>query len=829
MRRFHPALPPMLVLALLVPPSTALAAWPHVPSVNLPVCSLPASNPQFHTAVSDGAGGTIVTWQDQRAGANDIYAQHVLASGSVDPAWPVNGRAVCAAANAQYGPVIVSDGAGGALVAWYDYRNAGSADVYAQHVLASGVVDPAWPVDGRALCTATSEQVTVALAPDGAGGAIAAWDDQRTGAHDVYAQHLLASGAVDPAWPVDGRAVCTAAGDQTVPSLVSDGAGGAVLSWQDARTGTADIYAHHVRAGGSMDPSWPVNGAAVCTATNVQQSPLLVADGSGGAIVCWIDLRPGGNFDIYAAHVLPAGYVDGLWPADGRALCVATGNQVAPAIVADGAGGAFVAWDDRRSPANPDIYATHVLHTGVVDPAWPVDGRAVCAASGQQSSPAIASDGGTGVLVAWTDNRNGDSNTDVFATHVSAAGVPDPVWAANGNAVSTATSNQQSSSLVPDGAGGALSTWVDLRTGAFGIYTQRVARHGVLGTPEPVIAGVRDVPNDQGGKVKLSFDASWLDTDASAVVDHYWILRSVPAAAAAAALRTGATVASLAEAAGRAPLVPLALAPASAPRHLFATGATATIYWEFVASQQALHLVSGYSYLAATTGDSTGANNAPTQFMVTAWNAAGTQYWSSAPAGGYSVDNLPPYTPLSLIGTYGPGSTALHWAPNSDADFAYYRVYRGSSADFVPGPGNLVSSPPDTGFADAANGFHYKLSAVDTHGNESGYAALAASSTDDVPGGPAVALALRAPSPNPSADGVLLRLALPHADRVRLAIHDAAGRRVRRLLDGVLEPGELAIRWDGRGDAGQRLAPGLYFVRLESAGRVLTQRIARVE
>jgi hypothetical protein len=282
-------------------------------------------------------------------------------------------------------------------------------------------------------------------------------------------------------------------------------------------------------------------------------------------------------------------------------------------------------------------------------------------------------------------------------------------------------------------------------------------------------------------------------------------------------------------AAGWLPIVPLAaVSNARATRRLFATGSATTIYWEYVTSQQALHIVGGYSYLATTTGDSTGANNTVTQFMVTGWNAAGTKYWSSSPAGGYSVDNLPPYTPLSLIGTYGPGSTALHWVPNTEADLANYRVYRGSSAGFVPGPGNLIWSPPDTGFADPATGYYYKLSAVDAHGNESGFALLTPSGTTDVAGHTDV-LALSAPSPNPSAAGVLLRLTLPHTDRVSLAIHDAAGRRVRQVLAGVHGPGEHSIRWDGRSDGGHTLAPGLYFVRLQTGGRVLEQKIVRVE
>jgi hypothetical protein len=96
----------------------------------------------------------IVIWQDIRSGGWDIFAQHVLASGTVDSAWPSDGRAVCTAPNSQDTQEAIPDGMGGAIVAWRDARGGIDTDVSAQHVLASGAVDPAWPVDGRALCAA---------------------------------------------------------------------------------------------------------------------------------------------------------------------------------------------------------------------------------------------------------------------------------------------------------------------------------------------------------------------------------------------------------------------------------------------------------------------------------------------------------------------------------------------------------------------------------------------------------------------------------------------------------------------------------------------------
>lgn len=64
--------------------------------------------------------------------------------------WRINSVPVCTAANSQQESSIVSDGAGGAILAWQDDRN-GNCDMYAQLVQATSAVDPAWPADDRVL------------------------------------------------------------------------------------------------------------------------------------------------------------------------------------------------------------------------------------------------------------------------------------------------------------------------------------------------------------------------------------------------------------------------------------------------------------------------------------------------------------------------------------------------------------------------------------------------------------------------------------------------------------------------------------------------------
>ncbi len=814
----------LLLLAMLAAP--ALAAWPNSPFTNLPLCT--AANSQLTpTAVSDGAGGAIVTWYDSRGGAtSDIYAQHLLASGGVDLAWPAGGRALCIAANNQAYPTIVSDGAGGAIVTWQDLRGGGTYDIYAQHVLASGGVDPAWPADGRAVCIAANSQTNPTIVSDGIGGAIVTWQDLRGGSSpDIYAQHVLASGGVDPAWPADGRALCIAVNLQTNPTIVSDGTGGAegpggaIVTWQDARLGAGyDIYAQHVLGSGGVDPAWPADGRALCIVVGTQSSPTIVSDGASGAIVTWYDSRSG-FFRIYAHHVLASGGVDPAWPADGRAMCIAATNQFSPTIVSDGAGGAIVTWYDSRGGATYDIYAQHVLASGGVDSAWPADGRALCIAANNQIYPMIVSDGAGGAIVAWYDLRNGVAY-DIYAQHVLASGGVDAAWPTDGRALSIAASSQESPTIVSDGAGGAIVTWQDLRGGTtYDIYTQRVARYGYLGTPEAVIVSANDVPNDQGGRVKVSWNASYLEADPYSLVTYYKVFRSVPPNVVAW-LRTTGTRVVRADSDD-------ATSAFDRPGELLSTiAAGTTYYWEYIATVNSDYLAN-YSYLVPTPGDSAASGAPQTAFMIQARTAT-SLHWESLPVSGYSVDNLPPSAPVPFTGEYTAGTVALHWNPNTEPDLSGYRLYRGTSLAFVPGPGNLVAALPDTGYTDAVGSPHYyKLTAVDSHGNESLVSTLAPTGTvgvDDL--STPRELSFAPPSPNPAGAATTLRYVLPRAAQVRLAVYDAAGRLVRELATGVRAAGDHSESWDLREANGRTARAGLYFARIESEGRTIVRRVA---
>jgi len=99
--------------------------------------------------------------------------------------------------------------------------------------------------------------------------------------------------------------------------------------------------------------------------------------------------------------------------------------------------------------------------------------------------------------------------------------------------------------------------------------------------------------------------------------------------------------------------------------------------------------------------------------------------------------------------------------------------------------------------------------------------------TVDVPGSGAMGLALAPARPNPMRGSTRLEFTLPSGPApVRLAVFGADGRLVRTLLDAAQPAGRGAVVWEGDDDRGSRVPAGLYFARLDVAGRSISRRLA---
>lgn len=195
--------------------------------------------------VSDGQGGVIALIIQPgylSSNENNYYVLRVLPDGTAAPGWlPVNSQpvpVVVGAAKEQYNAHIASDGQGGCFVSWDDQRNSPSAliDVYLMRILADGTRAPGFPVNGLRLTDSAAYEDFSDLAGDGTGGCYVVWTRDPTGVAQIYGTHILSNGQRAPGYPPGGLALAPTGLYQDEAEICSDGFGGAIVLWYDARS-----------------------------------------------------------------------------------------------------------------------------------------------------------------------------------------------------------------------------------------------------------------------------------------------------------------------------------------------------------------------------------------------------------------------------------------------------------------------------------------------------------------------------------------------------------------------------------------------------------------
>jgi hypothetical protein len=463
----------LIILVLTV--AGPAGAWSSDPTVNTPVCTDLAEQ-DYPTVCHDGAGGAYVVWEDRRGLNTDLYAQRLDADGN--QLWtPLDGIVICNYAGDQFGALVSADGDSGCYIVWRDNRPAPWHGIYAQRLDAAGnarwqtngaivltgyeslpndiltipmgdASDPGgmatvwsdsrnWPdiniywqwldrdgvnrlsYNGNPLCTAAEEQAYPRFALIGE-SALVFWIDRRDhGNWRVYAQKIEGEPPV-PQWMADGIPVTDLGIQYDDYDVVTNGDETAIVTWRIQTIDGQDVMAQRIDQAGNI--LWGASGTVVCDEPYDQGLPKAVADGSGGAVVVWQDWD-----DLLQLSGLSAQRLNGSgvrqWAAGGVPIVV--GPAVRHRVTGSALGGAIVAWADYRGQAAPDptgvdIYAQRIDLTGAVQ--WATDGEAVSTADLTQTDPVLCSDGLGGAIVAWTDQRNGLSNRDIYAQQIAANG-----------------------------------------------------------------------------------------------------------------------------------------------------------------------------------------------------------------------------------------------------------------------------------------------------------------------------------------------------------------------------------------------------------------------
>jgi len=260
------------------------------------------------------------------------------------PGWQPNGIRVYDTTGSANRQRICTDGNSGAIICWDERYRGGFSDsdydVYAQRVDSGGNLR--WQSQGVPICTlSASNSNYTAMVADGYGGAIIAWEDNRSGLPKVYAQRVDSMG--NKLWTENGVNVCSYHSGYV--DLCSDGHGGAIIAYMDGRNSAVtsdDIYAQRIDSVGN--PAWMVDGVPVCTADSIQFWPHIVMDGLDGAVITWEEDLRNGNYDIYAQRINCLGNT--VWLTNGLEISVKPNRQDKSDLCRNNYGGAIIKWND---------------------------------------------------------------------------------------------------------------------------------------------------------------------------------------------------------------------------------------------------------------------------------------------------------------------------------------------------------------------------------------------------------------------------------------------------------------------------------------------------
>jgi hypothetical protein len=84
--------------------------------------------------------------------------------------------------------------------------------------------------------------------------------------------------------------------------------------------------------------------------------------------------------------------------------------------------------------------------------------------------------------------------------------------------------------------------------------------------------------------------------------------------------------------------------------------------------------------------------------------------------------------------------------------------------------------------------------------------------------------------PNPFNPSTQIHFSIPKSEAVTLAVYDVHGRLIRNLIANESHAqGTYKMQWDGRNDAGQQVASGIYFARISAGTFGATQKMNLVK
>jgi len=334
-------------------------------------------------AIADGAGGFIVAYEWSEDDDTDVLAQRVNAKGELLWLQGDTPAMVGASPSPERNPVLVSDGAGGAIVL-FEWAEGEDVDVMAQRVTEEGKV--LWNDGERAVDVSATDNLERAITAvsDRQGGALVAFEfefveGEFKGDVDILGQRINADGVLLWNGGDESSTIASGKGIERKPCAAPDGKGGMIVAFEyepleGEFAGDIDVLAQRVDRNGKMLWNNGEQSATVSTATGLERGPRVVPLADGQAIVVVEhEFRQGknaGDFDILAQRLSADGKM--LWNKGEKSSMVGGAKWLerSPIALPDGAGGAIVTFPatgpEGEFEGDEDIEAMRISPDGTL-------------------------------------------------------------------------------------------------------------------------------------------------------------------------------------------------------------------------------------------------------------------------------------------------------------------------------------------------------------------------------------------------------------------------------------------------------------------------------
>jgi hypothetical protein len=329
------------------------------------------------------------------------------------------------------------------------------------------------PLVNSAISLAPGEQAIPKVVTTIYGFTYVAWFSNESGNYDVILQVLDIYG--NKLWAEEGLLISDhpAMTWLTDWDITADEEGCAILTFQDIRNGSNDVFAYRISFDG--DFLWGEDGIEMSTGSAMDVSPKVTVTSAGNAVFAWQ-----ADDVVILQKISPEG--EKLWGEWGITLS-GTNTFSWPQLIPVGADEVILKYFEDSGPVwapTRHVYAQRYDPDG--NPVW--DSPAVISNAGGISAwtqifPFI-NDGSDGFFIAWHDDRDNNMLANMWVQHIGSNG--NVLLADDGAEVTTMSERNHfyANLALPPGSGNIFVFWneMDADQNNRGIYGQKISPSG---------------------------------------------------------------------------------------------------------------------------------------------------------------------------------------------------------------------------------------------------------------------------------------------------------------------------------------------------------------